>query len=185
MIEFSSNGKLKQLFETERKITRIDEWDDTKKFINIYAIASCMSYLNAHNIVYKNLNPNNIFLDDFLFPKIFNFTFSDTLQNSFEKVQIAPKYCAPELFKDESIITQSSIIYSFALIMYEIISGNKIFDGQTVFQIMNSVSRGERPEIDKTFSEVYQKLIEKCWSQNSSKRPTFEEIIKSKINQKR
>ena len=97
-----------------------------------------MSYLNAHNIVYKNLNPNNIFLDDFLFPKIFNFTFSDTLQNSFEKVQIAPKYCAPELFKDESIITQSSIIYSFALIMYEIISGNKIFDGQTVFQIMNS-----------------------------------------------
>lgn len=61
--------------------------------------------------------------------------------------------------------------------MYEILSGNMIFDGLTAFQKMNIVSRGGRPKFIESFSKVYSNLIEKCWTQNSAKRPTFEQII--------
>ena len=56
-----------------REIEHTEEWDDTKKLINIYGIASGMAYLHSHNVIHRNLSPESIFLDEFLFPKIGNF----------------------------------------------------------------------------------------------------------------
>lgn len=129
LIEFSSNGHLKQLLDTERNITPIDDWNETKKLINIYGIASSLSYLNSVNIIYKDLNPENIVLDDFLCPKLINFSFVDIPKQMSriveeEEFKGTPKYAAPELFDNEKF-NQSTVAYSFAQILYELISGKK------------------------------------------------------------
>lgn len=59
----------------ERNITPIDDWNETKKLSNIYGIASSLSYLNSVNIIYKDLNPENIVLDDFFITKTHQFFF--------------------------------------------------------------------------------------------------------------
>ncbi|KAK8882419.1 hypothetical protein M9Y10_045061 [Tritrichomonas musculus] len=189
LIEFSSNGHLKQLLDTERNITPIDDWNETKKLINIYGIASSLSYLNSVNIIYKDLNPENIVLDDFLCPKLINFSFVDIPKQMSriveeEEFKGTPKYAAPELFDNEKF-NQSTVAYSFALILYELISGKKIFEGKTVFQVMKEVSDGYRPELDETFSPVYRDLIGLCWLEAAPNRPSFDQIINMLVyNQK-
>lgn len=42
--EFASGGSLDDIIKTERKSITIDGWDDTKKLINIFGIASSMEY---------------------------------------------------------------------------------------------------------------------------------------------
>ena len=47
-----SNGSLSNILEVERiKKANIQGWNETKKLINIFGIASGMSYLHSHEIL--------------------------------------------------------------------------------------------------------------------------------------
>ena len=48
--EYATNGPLSLILENERNNENIPGWDDTKKLINIYGIASGMSYLHSQGI---------------------------------------------------------------------------------------------------------------------------------------
>ena len=130
------------------------KWDETKKLINIYGIAARMPYLHSHNILHRNLNPINIFLDDSLFPKISVFTESCIRGDS--------KYFSPE-FLSKLTYTNASDVYSFALLMYEIMTGEE--------------KDSESIKFKKEINETYKDLIERCWNQEAEKRPTFDEIL--------
>lgn len=54
----------------EQKGQAPKDWDDTKKLINIYGIALSMKYLHHHKILHRNLKPENILLDENLYPKL-------------------------------------------------------------------------------------------------------------------
>ena len=74
----------------------------------------------------------------FLLPKLINFSFVDIPKQMSriveeEEFKGTPKYAAPELFDNEKF-NQSTVAYSFALILYELISGKKIFERKTVYQ---------------------------------------------------
>lgn len=56
--EYASNGSLDNLIEMERLGLGHPDWNDTKKLINIFGIASGIHYLHAHNIIHRDLKPN-------------------------------------------------------------------------------------------------------------------------------
>ena len=43
---------------------------------------------------------------------------------------------------------------------------------------MKDLSKGKRPKINGPVSKPYKDLIQKCWSQNPTDRPTFADIVK-------
>lgn len=107
-----------------------------------------MSYLHAHNIIHGNLKPENILFDTNLNPKITDFGFSNfnyqdsILKSSNEKLIYTP----PEIFSDLKF-TKESDVYSFSMIVYEILTTERPFKNHSQIRIIMDVSNGKRPEI--------------------------------------
>lgn len=179
--EFLPNRKLEETLKIERNGYQIPVWNDTMRLICIYGIASSLKYLHSLNIIHRNLKPDNILLDEHLFPKLFGFGFSkslsteDSTQNGSGPVG-TPSFIAPELYEGE--YTKAADVYSFAMCVYEIISKVFPFENQNLFKIQyDVVYNRKRPSFKKDIPRVYKTLIESCWNQDPGKRPTFESIV--------
>lgn len=55
LTEYNSNGSLQSLLDLERRGVEIDEFDNTKKLMIIYGIASCMSFLHRKGMIHRDL----------------------------------------------------------------------------------------------------------------------------------
>jgi serine/threonine protein kinase len=88
-----------------------------------------------------------------------------------------PLYMAPEVASghyDEKVD-----VYSFGLILYEIVSGTGVFSGDgNKFQLYQNLVRGEFPSIPEAVLPFTRQLIAKCWSKSPRERPSFSEILK-------
>ena len=167
-------------------------FDGTRKLIIVYGIASAMSYLHKHDIIHRDLKPTNILMDDFLFPKIADFGLAKV--NTIEKVDFllkstqgsikgTPIYMAPEIWQRLEY-SKASDVYAFGLILYELFTQTKPFDGCNVFQIPMMLLKKYRPLFNKEIPHIIKNLITRCWSEDPKQRPTFDQIIDELKNNK-
>jgi serine/threonine protein kinase len=105
-------------------------------------------------------------------------------------------YMAPEILSNQRTYDESCDVYSFAVVMYELLFETAPFASEdttstgSVFQLGMSILQGRRPAIPiAVYNEQELGLIEimkACWSQNPEDRPTFKnvfmELEKVKIN---
>ncbi|KAK8895154.1 hypothetical protein M9Y10_023596 [Tritrichomonas musculus] len=175
--EYLSNGSLSDLLSSSLDDCHQDQWNDTIKLINIYGIATSMAFLHAHNIIHRDLKPANILLNDYLFPILADFGLSknQSLVSSTIEIKGTPLYIPPETWEEETYSKEGDV-YAFALIVYEIITNEKPFRNLSTFQVMKRVTKGERPDTS-LIPKPYKDLIEACWSNEPSKRPTFDQIV--------
>lgn len=183
--ELPSKGSLFNFLEKERNKRKVLNWNDTKKLIIIYGIASGMSYLHLNKIVHRDLNPKNIYLDENFYPKLGDFGLSvrkhniDTMTyQSMSGMKGSPIYSSPEILKYNDY-SNSSDVYAFSMIVYEIITKKVPFNElKNTNEIFNEVViKNQRPKINEKIPNCYRQLIEMCWAQNKDERPTFDDII--------
>jgi len=126
------------------------------------------------------LKPSNILLDKSLNVKICDFGVAKMFQNGeqfLRSVCTTPAWTAPETFNGEGY-DEKIDVYSFALVLWELISGQEPFKDFSEQQIILGVSQGNlRPEISTTWNKEFCELIQDCWSKEVSKRPNFEDIL--------
>ena len=151
--EFTDNISLQQLITNQISI-KDQNFNFTKKIINIYGIASGINYLHKNNIIHRNLTPENIFLDQDLYPKITGFNIPDILQNNTKESRV----------EEDLQIDFNDNIYSFGIIVEKIV-------------------RESSPDENVNLNSYF-KLINKCKSEDSAKRPKFDEIISDLENDK-
>lgn len=111
----------------------IQGWNETKKMMNIYDIASAMKYFHSSGIVHRCLQPSNIYLDDFLLTKIGDFGFStrfysqdNMTHQSMSGFKGTPVYSATEMLKYNEF-SKAIDVYAFAFIVFEITATEKSF----------------------------------------------------------
>ncbi|KAK8838600.1 hypothetical protein M9Y10_033232 [Tritrichomonas musculus] len=182
--EFMPKGTLTELIEAERNGFSHPKWDSTRKLICLYGIASAMSFLHSHNIIHRDLKPDNIFIDNDLNPKIGDFGLSKIIHFNDESKSLESStgfkgtilYSSPEALFDGEY-TKSGDVYSFSMIIYEIITNEKPFGKLKFSELTRNLTKGERPKFNDMIPDAYKDLIDRCWSQEPLKRPTFDQIV--------
>mmetsp|Transcript_51396 Transcript_51396/g.102096 ORF Transcript_51396/g.102096 Transcript_51396/m.102096 type:complete len:569 (-) Transcript_51396:288-1994(-) len=158
-------------------------------------IANGMEYLHRHDFMHRDLKSHNVLLAepilshadeplakvcDFGLAKKFNEEVSTTSVGSWH-------YMAPEVFEaEESGVYQhnhcgKADVYSYAMILYELLTECMPFDNINGILLGPIVLGGRRPEVKLIpfdAPDVLQKLLVSCWVGDSAERPAFGQISK-------
>ena len=87
-----------------------------------------------------------------------------------------PQWSAPETFGLEPKYSPSSDIFSFGMILWELMTRKIPFEGIDPFQVIAAVKSGERAKIPEEGPKEMKEIVRKCWEQEPEKRPTSKEV---------
>ncbi|KAL5720396.1 hypothetical protein ACHQM5_013068 [Ranunculus cassubicifolius] len=154
-------------------------------------IARGMNYLHENKpeaIIHRDLEPSNVLRDDSGHLKVADFGISKFLKVAKTVKEDRPiismddacRYVAPEVFRNEEYDLKVDV-FSFALILYEMIEGVAPFSAKEENEIPKAYANKERPPFSapaKHYAHGLKELINECWNEMPTRRPTFREIIK-------
>ncbi|XP_021016015.1 receptor-interacting serine/threonine-protein kinase 2 isoform X1 [Mus caroli] len=188
--EYMPNGSLNELLHRKTEYPDI-AWP--LRFRILHEIALGVNYLHNMNppLLHHDLKTQNILLDNEFHVKIADFGLSKWRMMSLSQsrsYKSAPEggtiiYMPPENYEpgQKSRASVKHDIYSYAVIMWEVLSRKQPFEEVTnPLQIMYSVSQGHRPDtseenlpFDIPHRGLMISLIQSGWAQNPDERPSF------------
>ncbi|KAG0564885.1 hypothetical protein KC19_8G147700 [Ceratodon purpureus] len=160
-------------------------------------IGEAVKYLHEKRIVHMDLKSSNVLVkhgDGVIYAKLASFDLSKkNVASTFSGMTYhigSTRWMAPEVFKlhpwdhgylskDIARISFKCDTYSFAMVCYEILSGLIPFSELSLMQLnqlKTVVLIGSRPILPDHCPPYLKALIERCWDQIPSRRPTFTEI---------
>jgi serine/threonine protein kinase len=153
-------------------------WKD--KMYYLCDIVDGLAKIHEVNIMHRDLHSGNILLDtDLGIAKLCDLGLSksatEITDNDEEIYGIIP-YIAPEVLQGKKY-TKASDIYSFGMIMWELMVGRRPFwDRYHDTDLIIDICDGLRPPIITNAPEGYIDLMKECWHSVPEKRPTAVEI---------
>ena len=186
VMEFVNNGNLFEFlhqghYNSEDNYQKFDLLFTTKLALEI---ALAVKYLHCRNITHCDLKSTNVLLDNNFHVKITDFGVSKMVNILYEKSQeIRGKFgtthwMAPEIMKRLKY-EEASDVFSYGMILYEIITGEIPYYGLQPNQIIGLVADCRKiVQIPENTSNPYlRKLVIECLKYDTEDRPCFEEII--------
>ena len=86
---------------------------------------------------------------------------------------------APEVL-EENHISEKADVYSFGLLLWEVLSGERPFGGKNPHWVAWTVIHNRiRPSLREEWDKPLCDLVSKCWQHDYTARPTFSEILKT------
>lgn len=174
--EFMPNGALNSLLrDPKRKVSPLF------KTMCAYDIARGMAYLHSRKIVHRDLKSLNILLDAKFHVKICDFGFARYCNQDDPPIRAGNlgtvHWMAPEVIERKGSFDFSVDVYAYGILLYELVSQTRPFDGMAGDEIKEFVVKGGRPRLPFDLNPRLRKLIEECWDANPEKRPTFVDIV--------
>jgi cGMP-dependent protein kinase len=111
------------LFDALRKIGLLS--DDDSRFY-VAALMLMMEHLHERNIIYRDLKPENVMVDEEGYPKLIDFGTAKIVANRTYTVIGTPHYMAPEVILGKGYNTTVDF-YGIGVLLYEFISGKVPF----------------------------------------------------------
>lgn len=165
------------LFDHMRKDKR--KFSEREQIHIAYEIAIALNYLHSRSIVHCDLKSSNILIDDNWKIKISDFGLSQFVKDSeYNRGKIGtPHWMAPEILKGGNY-EYSSDIYSFGMILWEILKMEIPYYGLNPYQIYNLVVQDKKiVDIPTEGHGVLIDIIQNCLQFNPSDRPLLKDIV--------
>jgi Tol biopolymer transport system component len=168
-----------ELLEGEELRARLDEGSISQRKAIDYAqqIASGLAAAHARGIVHRDLKPENLFITKDDRVKILDFGLAKLRQPSKEPIdsQVATKrmitdpgtvmgtvgYMAPEQVRGQEADPRADI-FTLGLILYEMLSGNRAFTGDSAADVMSAILKEEPPELGMKIAPGLEKVVRRC-----------------------
>src|SRR3954452_24510387 len=143
-----------------------------KRIEIIYIIISALYWIHEENAVHRDLHSGNIlysqFNDDWYISEL---GFCGPADKTSKSVYGNLPYIAPEVINGKEY-TFASDIYSIAMLMWEISSGQPPFvNYEHDYDLAMSIINGIRPKVVSGTPLEYKILMEQCWDADPLKRP--------------
>ncbi|KAG7668202.1 putative Serine/threonine-protein kinase CTR1 [Nannochloris sp. 'desiccata'] len=192
--EYCSRGSLTDVLRGGKSSpAKAGMLDWTKRLNMSLDAAKGMLYLHARAppIIHRDLKSPNLLVDKHWRVKVSDFNLSKLMDEGSVMSSMAatnPRWLAPEILTGNNA-TFASDVYSFAIVMWEMLTWDLPWGITNPWQVVTVVTEGGRLEVpDRSalpgpdtmqFEELdqYVALMRKCWAHNPEDRPTFQEII--------
>jgi eukaryotic-like serine/threonine-protein kinase len=149
----------------------LHDWLATRNKLGSKAIATMMArvadavhYAHRRGLVHRDLKPSNIFLTRDLKPKVLDFgvalaQYSDTPLSASRQLIGTPNYMSPEQALGRPLDARSDV-FSIGAILYELLTGQRAFDGNQVEETLTRVASQTPTPIQQLNAEVPAELID-------------------------
>ncbi|XP_043703645.1 serine/threonine/tyrosine-protein kinase HT1-like [Telopea speciosissima] len=142
-------------------------------------IAHGMHYLHSQGILHRDLKSENLLLGEDMCVKVADFGISCLESQCLSGKGFISTYrwMAPEMIKEKHH-TRKVDVYSFGIVLWELLTALIPFEGMTPEQAAFAVSqKNARPPLPSKCPVAFSHLISRCWASNPDKRPHFAEIV--------
>jgi DNA-binding response OmpR family regulator len=147
-----------------------------QKISIILQIAEALECVHAYGVLHRDIKPENILITEDMKVKITDFGICHIPESSLtmvDEILGSPAYMAPESFDASQKVDARSDIFSMGIISYEMFTGNRPFDGDTVLQIMESI-KNRKPvaptKLNRDIPPWMQDILAKMLNKNPDER---------------
>lgn len=170
ILEYCPGGDLESLLESKPML------ESAAKFY-LAEIIIGIEYLHSHNIIYRDLKPANILLDEDGHIKLADFGIAKSGNSKEEAVSTligSPAYISPEVLCYEKL-SKASDIYSLGIVMHELLTGIVPFSDYQIDRIFNCIKTSDF-EISENLNAHARDLILRLLTRDTQTRPSLQDI---------
>jgi serine/threonine-protein kinase len=133
-------------------------------------VSDALSYAHSKGVIHCDIKPANIFMVGRTLPKVVDFGIARVAHGqdipALEGVVAgSPHYLAPEQLRGETIDRRCDV-YALGVVMYELLTHRKAFDGKSLSEIVHAVEHTKpaaphqlRPEVPVALSDITMRAI--------------------------
>lgn len=178
IMEYSDGGNLRQLVKMRAR-EKMGPFPESVIMCWFAQLVLAVAYIHGKNVLHRDLKAQNVFLTRRNVVKLGDFGISKALagDDTANTACGTPESMSPEICRGEPYGKKSDI-WSLGCILYEMIMLKRPFEASTLPEIFTKICKGDYPPIANCFSRELRLLVQLMLQQDSSKRPSIEDICR-------